>query len=523
MAESEPREVSPSRHETVQFLTTTSLALFAAVSLLRANVYYWDDLSRTLIHGGWDSAARPFATILFRLITGSDIFDFAPISQIIGIVVTSLSAHVIAWRLFRIRDPIACTVVSLSVAISPYYFAVYAFRFDSVVYGIGFLFSIIAVYLSVEAPHPLSRVGAFALVLLSYGVNPPMAGAGLVVLAQLWCIRFVERGEYPFEIQLSALWLTAFHLIAMICVKLYAEIAPVWEYTQIHGSITPTLIPTNVLRNTINVDTSIARDWSSSLLGFAFFVVVVGAVASMLIWWALKVSKVRGFADPIFWPLLAFPSVLILTYAIGPIHITALLDNPITSARVRTGFGPLIAASFAFLFQFSQGSRRLRRFARLGLKGLALAVIVWMIVFGAIFGNALSVQTEFNKAIAQQIHSSFVAIQQTNPTINYATIVGDIRQPPRTNLIFRRFNALADMVPQITRPDAPVQRMFFRLFGASLPSDLSCTNRGRSGPPTSTPVRREINFDVYIAADCAIFIMAGSHSLDERQTGPASF
>lgn len=507
----------PSRREWIQFLASTSLALLSLAALLRANVYYWDDLGRAVDFAGWDMAARPIATYVFRLITGSGIYDFAPLSQIAGAIAVSLAAHVVAWRLFRIRDAIGCTATTLAIAISPYFLAIYAFRFDSVVYGIGFLLAVLAIFLLIERPGRFSPPAAFLLVLLSYGINPSVAGAGLVVIALLWCIRFIEHGEEPWDVLRAALWLIAFHLFAMLAVKLYASVMPVWGYTELHGGVTPGRIPANIIGQTLRIWSSISQDWNSSLLGYAFWTVLVGGIGSALIWWGSAIATTRPAATGAYAALLLFPVVLVLAYLFGPVHIHAVLDNPISSARTRTGFGLLVAASFVMLFRANASGQRSHRIGTRLLQGLAVAAIVWLMSFAAIFGNTLAIQTDFNKAILRQVHASLIELQQSAPMVRYATIVGEIRLPAGDSALYDQFAALKGLVPEYSKIDEPVPRMFLRLFASVIPTEVACTSRGKVGVPSGRPIRPGINFDVYVAGNCAIFVMKDPAPLKAKE------
>lgn len=503
----EARETAwpPSRRELIQFALTASIALLAAAALIRGNVYYRDDLVRTVNFGSWNENGRPGATAIYRLITGAGIFDLAPFSQMAAIVFGSLAAHIVAWRLFRLRDAIVCTATSLAIAISPYFFAIYVYRFDSLVYSLGFLATIGAIYLCIGAPFPRSRLAAFALVLLSYSIYPPTAGAGLVVLAVLWCIRLIDRDDPSTGMLRSGIWLLGFHAVAMAAVKVYTTAIPISVYTDKHAGITFSQIPANVINHAIFIDTRIARNWDSSLVGYAFWLVILGALASATVWWAARILSTKPRATVDYAGPLTFPVVLFLAYGLGPMNVEAVLDRPIFDSRAITGFGPLVAGSLVILLRLSAGADFRHRLATYFLKGVAVAMSLWLVAFGEILGNTLSLQTEFGKTLAREIHGRFEDLQRATPSLRFAAIIGPTRMPSLESRIYVDFPILADIVPDYSNFSQYLPAQFFKRFGASIPTDPSCTARAAAGVPPNEPAQRYINFDIYVVEDCAVF------------------
>ena len=61
-------------------------SLIYLLSIIRADVYYIDDMGRSMIPPAWDSNGRPLTTWLLELISdGLPVIDASPIPQLIGV------------------------------------------------------------------------------------------------------------------------------------------------------------------------------------------------------------------------------------------------------------------------------------------------------------------------------------------------------------------------------------------------------------------------------------------------------
>jgi hypothetical protein len=291
----------------------------------------------------------------------------------------------------------------------------------------------------------------------------------------------------------------------MAAVKVYTTIVPISIYTDRHDDITLHQIPANVINHTIFIDTRILRNWDSSLLGYAFWLVIAGALASAVLWWALRILSTRPAMTVGYSALLTFPAVLFLAYGLGPINVQAVLDRPIYDSRGIAGFGPLVAASLAILLRLSAGADSWHRLAAYFLKGVAIAMSLWLVAFGEILGNTLTLQTEFGKALAREIHGRFEDLQRETPSLRFAAIIGPTRMPSLDSSIYADFPILADIIPDYSDFRQYLPAQFFKRFGASIPTDPSCTARAAAGVPPGQPARRHVNFDIYVVEDCAVF------------------
>jgi hypothetical protein len=499
----------PTRRELRLLALSFALAVTGMLALLRADLYYVDDNYRALAYVGWEGVARPAATWLYLALSGSGILDFSPMSQVIGILATTLAAHIVATRLFWIADPVGTVAATVAIAISPYFTTIYAYRFDSVVYPIGFLLSILAIYLLMEARDRASLAVAALLIVLSYGINQPAAGAGLVILALVWLVRFVDEDRLPHAATRAAPWAVVFHAIGLVAVKLYALTMPMLDYGEAHSHVTPGRVLNNILVNSIHINATIIREWSASALGFAMLGLVAGAIIASLAWWIGRLTRGERNGSSRL-ALAAFPVVLLLTFFVGTIHVVSVLDDPILRPRVRTGFGPLVAGAIAIHFLLFARIKWLRRWPLMGLRAVSTATILWLAVFASVFANTLSLQTEFSKAIARQIQAAFIDLQTGDPTIRFATVVGSARQPPLASRVFRTYPTLLEMIPPYTNFEGNLPSLFFALFGAKIRTDPSCTRRRDDDALlTGEPTRRSIYYNLFVAKDCAVFVLKG--------------
>ena len=494
----------PDRNEALQFLTTFGLATVGLLAVLRADVHYIDDIGRDRAFYDWADAGRPIAGPLYRLIAGGYIFDISPFSQLLGLAATAAAAHVVVVQLLQVRRRVEGIAASLLIVLSPYGLEIHAYRYDSMLYAIALLLTVGAIFILRRS----TGIGAIAsgalLIGASYGIFPPMAGIGLVLLGLIWCADFVRMHRVPKELPKLMVIVVGLHLSGMATMAAVASRMPLSAYTLERSTFTAAHLGVNVWRGGQAVLALIVTDWSRSPIGIAFLALLTIAPIVVLIRSAVVASTNRpqdilgGIA------LASVPVVLFLTFALGTLHVQLILDQTPMMARCFTGFGFLLAGAVALLCL--EIDKRPARVLRVAIGAISIVLVVWLISLASLFGNLLSSQDRYARAMAMEMFTAFQALRADDSGVQFAAIDGVIMRPPPNALVYRVYPMMMRIVPVYTDFNAFWTSRFFEAQGARLPYDATCrSDAWRTGREPPKPTASNANFDVYVVGPCAIF------------------
>ena len=145
------------------FLIAFSLYLLGIMSIIRADVYYIDDLGRAVIgYKEWDNFSRYISWFLSTFVHMDTVLtDIAPLTQIVAIAFLSFASIILVWSIREIiwksedllwesselpnkkRLTVLGIIASIPIGLSPYFLEDLSFRFDSPYMALSVLFSVI--------------------------------------------------------------------------------------------------------------------------------------------------------------------------------------------------------------------------------------------------------------------------------------------------------------------------------------------------------------------------------------------
>ncbi|MGX3045402.1 glucosyltransferase domain-containing protein [Helicobacter sp. T3_23-1056] len=145
------------------FLIAFSIYLLGILSLIRADVYYIDDLGRAAIgYKEWDNFSRYISWFLSTpMHMSTTLSDIAPLTQLVAIAFLSFASVILVWSVREIiwknedrlwesseipnkkRLTVMGIIASVPIGLSPYFLEELSFRFDSPYMALSVLFSVI--------------------------------------------------------------------------------------------------------------------------------------------------------------------------------------------------------------------------------------------------------------------------------------------------------------------------------------------------------------------------------------------
>lgn len=145
------------------FLIAFSVYLLGILSLIRADVYYIDDLGRAAIgYKEWDNFSRYISWFLSTpMHMSTTLSDIAPLTQLVAIAFLSFASVILVWSVreiiwknedrlwesseipYKKRLTVLGIIASIPIGLSPYFLEELSFRFDSPYMALSVLFSVI--------------------------------------------------------------------------------------------------------------------------------------------------------------------------------------------------------------------------------------------------------------------------------------------------------------------------------------------------------------------------------------------
>lgn len=144
------------------FLIAFGLYLLGIFSLIRADVYYIDDLNRSIIgYKEWDNFSRYISYYLSTFMHMDTILaDVSPLTQLVAIAFLSFASLILVWSIreiiwknersrweaseepYKKRLTTLAVIASLPIGLSPYFLEELSFKYDSPYMALSVLFSV---------------------------------------------------------------------------------------------------------------------------------------------------------------------------------------------------------------------------------------------------------------------------------------------------------------------------------------------------------------------------------------------
>lgn len=348
--------------------------LIGISALLRANIYYADDIARAMEgYARFDAWSRYLATFFsWFLHTDTYLTDISPLPQIIAVFVVALASAISVYLITGNKEPSWwCLIAALPIGLSPYFLECLSFKYDSPYMALSVLFSVLPllfcngnqiIYVLCSM---LGIIGMCTTYQASSGIFP--------MLVVLLAIRRWTAGEQIKQV-LQFIAVSAAGYLLGIGLFRFVLMSDTFAYASTEAASLAQLFPC-ILSNYKKYIVHILRDFKPEWL-FACFLVCV-----CFLWAVISQSKQSKLAVLVITGI-AMLGMFLLSYG-----AYAFLVSPIFAARAMYGFGCLIA--FLGIFAVANAPKACPA------KAVTL-VLSWMFfVFSFIYGNAWSVQSKY--------------------------------------------------------------------------------------------------------------------------------
>lgn len=342
-------------------------------SLLRGNVYYLDDLVRSVKgNTDWHQFGRHSSEILAQTLnTSTRLTDISPFSQIVALFLMSL-ASLLLVRLFSKKDNWGIFLASTFLGLNPYYLQCMSYKFDSPYMAAALVSSLIPfLFINNWRIFLISSVLFLNLMLTTY-----QAGNSLFIIVSIFFIyKGIAVDNLPKkQIMVQTLLLLSSFLVSILIYKLL--FAPN-EVTS--GYFNSQTLPFSDLISGIwknNYD-YLSKMYSLFKHGLLFKLVIGAMILFILNMTFTSKYKLKA----LIFSLLAFGLALLLSFG-----VYLVLVKPLFAARTHYGIGCLIAIFSIFTLSYTTKLTKYISYIVIFFIGLNLIVI------STTYGNALKVQ-----------------------------------------------------------------------------------------------------------------------------------
>ena len=386
-------------------LLLSLLYLIGIWAILRANVYYLDDVGRASEgYAGWDFFSRYLSVFLSHILhADAYLTDIAPLPQLLACLLMGLASAALAYALNeRETPPLRMLLATLPLGLSPYFLECFSYRYDAPYMAISVLVSILPLLL-IDSGWLLftlaSFLGALAMCLsyqASSGIFPMLV---LALCFLRWC-----RGAELRSLLRSVLLAAAAYLAALLFFRLF-----LMRYVDDYVSVA--ISKNGLLRSTLYhyqlFFSAIVKDFKT------LWLVLIGLML-LLFPFACAFDSTRRKLPVFLLALVLLALLLLLVFGVYP-----LLRSPLYAPRSMYGFGAFLAILGAILCRGKRPvSGRLVSFA-----------LAWcFLVFAFTYGNALGVQADYarfrSEALLFDLNSLAEFNTETEKTVELRGTIG---------------------------------------------------------------------------------------------------
>jgi hypothetical protein len=413
-------------------LVVFGILLVAQLALLRANVYYGDDLGRAVRGYSWLADFGRYSSSLLATVLNVNysLIDISPLTQILALLVLAITGTLLAYILCRHRLNWFSVIFASLIGLSPFMLEPLSYRFDAPYIAISVLCCIVPFIFWQKLLHQSSRQRLKILtistlcVLITFTSYQASNGIFLVVLLGMILSDIILQVKWR-KICSKALLMSSAYLLATLAYWLILITTSVLfqiffgrsniGYVNIDVFSPPEMfsgIITNAQTIYQVVFSSLNPIWSGLLV----------AILATSIVCLFATSKRRGVTRAID------PVLGVIFVAIGvPLScgILLLLQIFLTPARTFTGLGVLLAIIIIIpLRQFSPSKRTL-------LLAAPSLIFIWsLLTFSLAYGNAAADLQRYGNYRIEALLDSFSSIYQTpdavaQTVVNIDGTIGD--------------------------------------------------------------------------------------------------
>lgn len=376
-----------SKHNMKLFLIAFFILLFCFSSILRANYNYIDDVGRNIFGSReWGRNFARWITVLFNLgLQGNpSLVDVSPYIQYIAIVFLAFSILITSFIFSRLNNSKVIKkkifAASFLIALNPYFLECLSYKYDSIGMGFSVMISIVPfIFIGYKSLYSISSLICLILMCLSY-----QASSGIYIVFVLFSgFVLYSKDHITFSEYVIFCLKSAILYIIALCLFYLCFIPLTVDAYRSTSFAFKTLIPTIINNgfsylNTVNYDFNIY--WKIIL----FALVIADIIVNFISIKRNRLSKT-----------IILIGIIILSSFLSYGAYLAL-EKYAGAARMIYGIGIFIAM-LGLLSSLGTGKAGILNFL------LCILLLMLFISYSCAYGNALSIQNEYEKSIEQLI------------------------------------------------------------------------------------------------------------------------
>ena len=375
-------------------LILSTIYLLAMSAILRANVFYVDDMARARMgYAGWEPYSRYLSNFLSQYLHADKyLTDISPLTQIIAAVAIAFAA-VIAIYMITGKRQISCwhLIAAIPVGLSPYFLECLTYKYDSPYMALSVLFSVLPLLFSNGNQIVYVLITAVSMICMcttyqaSSGIFPM-----LVVITGLYRWLHGEKAKVVVKFYVIS-------ALAYVLGLLYFRKFIMTEYVD-YAATTVASMENLYKTADFNYKRYIVyflQDYKPEWLAAAF------VICLCFVWRAVTQSRQNKLLTLILVPI-AMGIMFLLSFGVFP-----FLESPLWVPRAMYGVGCFMG--FVGIFAVSEVPHGY-------LSKLACFVLGWyFFVFSFTYGNALNVQQEYTEFRIEEAIDDLLCAKNLNP------------------------------------------------------------------------------------------------------------
>lgn len=416
------------------FFVSIFIVFSCLIRFFSSNIYYIDDMTRTVSGSGWDIVGRPLSSLTMQVLSGGRfVQDLSPLTQVLGVIFVTLAAYLLSLSFLKGGEINLLRILFiLVIALNPYMLEIYAYKYDSLPYPMGVFFAALAY---------LVLFDHFLVSCVRQGLSDAIT---LAVSALLLCVAtlfyqpaitvFLAAGSFRLcvlgiteSLSIKHLKLTASFLLTVFASLATAKFAKDillnqgdWAVGQSQFTLSQAHI--NLYSNTLKAWGFFVNDWFATLNSLSLFVTLILCnVVLMVLTYTYKTTKGRGLSGRQFGQYLFSALCFMAGSSLGLFGLSALLDNPHTKPRTFLSLGVTLA--ILLILPYSLGLCR-NQYSRRLLVMIGSIGAFSVITFAVIWGNAMAAQNVYQNAIIWQLAQDIYSFEKDEAKVEFENSVG---------------------------------------------------------------------------------------------------
>ena len=355
-------------------LLMSGIYLLGILTIIRANVLYWDDLRRavagTRVWYDYSRYVSEFGSIIVH--GDTNLTDISPLTQLIAVFILAICSVLLVYVISNRKIRVTGLLASIPLGLSPFFLECLSYKFDSPYMSFSILISIIP-FLFIKRKKAFLFISVVSLVIMC--MTYQVASSVYVMIVIVFCFQDWNNRKKTSKEILSFIGMATFAFcLSMLLFRLFImksfDVDGFYTSTKIH-SITHFVpgILNNIGEYVLTINHDLGVIWKIGIVFVCVFFIAKSIYTSSR-------NKILSFFLSFLVVVLSF----ILSYG-----LYLLLERPIFNPRALNGFGVFL--SLLCIYVVSDYKK---------IATIAVLVLNWcFFVFAFSYGNALADQARY--------------------------------------------------------------------------------------------------------------------------------